>query len=411
MRKVDVAVVGAGLAGLSAAWHLIRSGFRVTVLEQDDDVGGRVRTDVVSGFRLDRGFQILLSSYPEVRALFTVSRLGPCPLPRGVAVPGTDGTRCVLADPRERPDLVPSLASGTVVSWRDLIALGALSTRDLLAPSRTLLKSRERSTRAELTRWGLSAAAIERVVRPFLSGVFLENDLDTSSRFFHLVWRSFARGSPVVPAEGMGSLAHQLADHLPPDTVRCRAGVARIEQPGAVFESGETVSADAVVVATDGTMAARMLPGVCEPRWNSVTTFYHRTDSRFENGGVLTVDPQGPVLNAVVLSDVAEPYAPRGSSLVSTSVLGVPSDLTGTERTVRERLARLYDCGSTELELVASYPIERAVPAMPAGRGLRRPVRLAEGLYVCGDHRDTPSIQGALFSGRRAARAVLSERG
>ncbi|QGK70453.1 FAD-dependent oxidoreductase [Allosaccharopolyspora coralli] len=480
MRQVDVAIVGAGLAGLSAARHLSRRGLSVTVLEQADDVGGRVRTDEVSGFRLDRGFQILLPAYPEVRALFSLPRLGPCPFPRAVAVPDASGTRRVLADPRRRPGALPDLFGSRDLSTCDPLALAAVSTRDLLTPANRLLTARDRSTRTELRRWGLSERAIARVLRPFLAGVFLEDRLDTSARFFHLVWRSFARASPVVPSGGMGVLAHDLADRLPAGSIRCDAGVASVENSRAVLESGETVSADAIVVATDGTTAARLLPGLRAPRWNSVTTFYHRSQSSPSDGAVLTTDPHGHLLNTVVLSDVAASYAPRGSTLVSTSVLGVPSDLRGrcgsevggpvpppqfvprgvgvllstrrtrreplpceartgttepltflrlgtyeacptgtkevpkctltdTERAVRERLARLHQGTTGDVELVSHYPVARAVPTLTAGSPLRRPVRLAPGLYVCGDHRETPSIQGALFSGRRAAGAALAD--
>lgn len=407
MSDVDVVVVGAGLAGLSAAWHLQRRGRDVLVLERDEHIGGRVRTDVVGGFRMDRGFQILLPAYPEVQAMLQLSRLGPCPFARALTVPAPDGSRRVLGDPRHEATTLRPRAAAPELSWRDLAALGALSARDALMPARHLIRARDTSTAAELQRWGLSDAARERVLRPFLSGVFLEDALTTSSRFFHLVWRSFARAAPIIPAEGMGALADQLAERLPPETIRLGARVTSVDSSRVVVESGEAISTDAVVVATDGATAARLLPGLRAPEWNSVTTFYHRTTPGFADGGVLATDPEGTFLNSVVLSDVASSYAPRGHALVSTSVLGVPRDRTGSETAVRERLAQLHQRDTREFEHVATYPIEHALPKLPAGQPLRRPVNLRTGVYVCGDHRDTPSIQGALFSGRRAARSLL----
>jgi hypothetical protein len=397
-----IVVVGAGLAGLSAALELTAAGAEVTVLEAADEVGGRVRTDVEDGVRFDRGFQILLPAYPELERL----DLGPFPLRRlrsGVFV-HDGGRHDLLADPRSGRSAWNGLLLQHVLSARDLTALAGFSARDAFGPVRPLFTAPDRPVRDELRSLGLTERAVEKVFRPFLSGVFLERELTTSSRFFHLVWRSFARGGAAVPALGMGELPKAMAARLPDGTVQLESAVRAVHDNGVDLEEGGRLAADAVVVATDGTTAARLLPGLREPRWNGVTTWYFRPPRSPLRDGCLVVDANGgPVVNTAVMSEVSRPYSPR-APLVQATVLGQAS-----EQDVRAHLNRLYGTDTSRWEVLRRYEIPRALPAMDAPHPLRRPVRAGGRRYVCGDHRDTSSIQGALHSGRRAARAVLAD--
>ncbi|WP_199440832.1 NAD(P)/FAD-dependent oxidoreductase [Umezawaea beigongshangensis] len=407
--EVDVVVVGAGLAGLSAADLLCDAGLDVVLLEAGDEVGGRVRTDRVDGFLLDRGFQIVLPGYPELARRVDLEALRLRPFTRGAFV-HSRGRRFLLADPREGGTALRGLAGQGVLGARDLAALAGLSARDLLAPASAILGGTDRTTRHELSRWGVSAAAVNSVLRPFLAGVFLEADLTTSSRFFHLVWRSFARGGAALPDEGVGALPRQFAARLPAGVLRLRSPVTAVRTGRADLADGTRIAARAVVVATDGGTAASLLPGVPAPVWHGVTTWYFTTPEPPLNRPALLVDGDGgPVVNTAVLSVVAPSYAPPGHALVQASALGA-DDLT-TETEVRRGLSTLYGTDTRNWELVARRAIPRAVPAMPAPHPFRRPVRFGDGRYVCGDHRDTASTQGALFSGARAARAVLADLG
>ncbi|MGI5498875.1 NAD(P)/FAD-dependent oxidoreductase [Lentzea sp. CA-135723] len=397
-----IVVVGAGLAGLNAALELTAAGHEVTVLEAADEVGGRVRTDVEDGVRFDRGFQILLPAYPELERL----KLDPLPLRHfrpGVFV-HEDGRHDLLADPRSGPSSWDGFLRQHVLSVRDVAAIARFSGPDAFGPVRPLLIAPDRPTRDALRAAGLSGHAVEAVFAPFLAGVFLERELTTSSRFFHLVWRSFARGGAAVPALGMGELPKAMAERLPAGTVRLDTAVRAVSDTSVELEEGGRIAADAVVVATDGTTAARLLPGLAEPRWNGVTTWYFRPPRSPLRDGCLVVDADGgPVVNTAVMSEVARPYSPH-APLVQASVLGEADELS-----VRRHLERLYGTDTGGWEVLRRYEIPRALPAMTAPHRLKQSVRAGERRYVCGDHRDTSSIQGALHSGRRAAHAVLAD--
>jgi phytoene dehydrogenase-like protein len=394
-ESCDVLVVGAGLAGLRCARELARAGRTVVVLEAADDVGGRVRTDVVDGLLLDRGFQVFNTAYPAARAALDLDRLELQPFVKGALVRYGTALHRVGAPPA----WAAASLGAPVGTLRDKLALAGVVARATAAPAHRLLAARESTTYDALRRRGVSDVAIDRVLRPFLSGVFLESELATSSRFADLVLRSFARGTLGVPAAGMGAIPRQLAEGL---DVRLNTAVGEVA-PG----RADGYRAKAVVVATAAPAAAALLPGLAVPRMNGGTTHYFLADEPPVRDAAIVLDGEasGPVASTVVLSNAAPSYAP-GRVLVSASVVtGDPS-----EAAVRAHLVRLYGVDTTAWQHVRRYDVVEALPDMRPPMGdLRRDVKLRDGLYVCGDHRDSGSIQGALVSGRRAAQAVLEE--
>ncbi|MCK2219371.1 FAD-dependent oxidoreductase [Actinomadura sp. ATCC 31491] len=404
-RGASVIVVGAGMAGLACAVHLHEAGVAVRVLEASDGVGGRVRTDVVRGFRLDRGFQVFNTGYPEVRRVLDTAALDVRPFASGLLVHGERGRSRVML-PWRHPRHALSGLLAAVGGPRDKAVLAAVTARDLLFPASRLRRGRDRRTLDELRAWGMSDRMIDGLLRPFLAGVLLERDLETSSRVFHLIWRSFARGTIGVPAFGMGQIPRQLADRLPPGTVTLGARVARVAPGEVELDGGGTTGGQAVVVAADPETAGRLVDGIEVPAMRPVTTFYHAAPRSPLREAIQVIDATGVVTDTIVLTDAAPTYAADGRALISTSVLGVTQD----ERPVRERLTQIYG-DTSSWEHLATYVVPAALPAMPPPHPLRSPVRMRAGLYVCGDHRDTGSLQGALVSGRRAAEAVLADLG
>jgi len=411
-----VVIVGAGLSGLAAARHLTNHGVEALVLEGSDAVGGRVRTDVVDGFRLDRGFQLYNPAYPEGARVLDHRALDLKPFVAGARiVVDRGGRRRVerVADPRRKPSwAVPSLRAH-IGSPLSTARFGAYAVSCAVRSVPSLHREPDVTSEEALRRAGADGTLIETVLRPFLSGVFLDAELSTSRRFLDVVLKSFVRGTPAVPALGMQRIPEQLAAGL---DIRLGHRVAAVLARGVEVVGGDTQPAEAVIVATDPTAAADLVAGVRAPAARSVTTWYYRPDCApqelADGEAVLTLDGdcRGPLVNTVVLSHAAPDYAPLGSALVAASALGA-SDNPARDDSVREHLAWLYGVPTRNWELIAGYPIPYALPAMPVPFELQRPVRTEQGVYVAGDHRDTSSIQGALVSGRRAAQAVLKDLG
>ncbi|MFI8497564.1 NAD(P)/FAD-dependent oxidoreductase [Streptomyces sp. NPDC085524] len=402
-----VIVIGAGAAGLACAADLLAGGLKVVLLEAGDVVGGRMRTDRVSGFVTDRGFQVLNTSYPQVKRRLALRPLRLRPFTPGVLVHTGEGRLRRFVDPTRRPRESSDLLPGRLASARDLAALGVLTARDVLLPPRRLRARAERTTLTALAEAGLSEELVESFFRPFLSGVFLEDQLETSSRVFDFVWRSMLRGTLCLPADGIAAVPAQLAGRLPAGVLSLETPVARLTEDGVALADGTPLRARAVVVATGQTAAARLVPGLGVPAGRTVTTLYHAAARSPLREPTLLVDTRRRFLNTCVVSEVHPGYAPDGRALVSTSVLGAPDP--AQEAVIRSALGEAYGADTDSWELVHRCTVRDALPAMPPPMPLIRTTRLGPGRYVCGDHRATGSLQGALASGTRAAREVRAD--
>lgn len=403
----DVIVVGAGLAGLRAAQLLCRRGLDVALLDAADRPGGRVATDIVDGFRLDRGFQVLNTSYPELRAAADLDALELAPFEPGAAIRGADGRLHTFTNPARRPASTWATATDDLLPVTDRAKLVAWTARVLATPPARTAAYTARSAAEDLAAAGLDGPVVERFLRPFLSGVLGEAALTTSAAFVRLVWRSFALGTVAVPAGGMGALPAQLAGGLPDGVLRLGERVSSV-RPGTVRTGDGAVTGRAVVVATDPVTAGELLPGLDVPPMHSLTTYYHVPPVTPARSPLLHLDGTGgPVANTVVLTAAAPSYAADGRALVSSTVLGTAAP----EPLVRRELARIYGVTTDGWEHLHTAEVHAALPSFPAGQPVRRDVGLGDFLFVAGDHRDTPSTQGALLSGRRAADAVLTALG
>ena len=414
MAGKTVLIVGAGLAGLSCARHLHRAGVAAEILEASDAVGGRVRTDEVDGFLLDRGFQVLLTGYPECRRLLDYAALDLRSFYPGAMV-RLGGRFHRVVDPWRRPLAALAGAFSPIGSFADKLRVARLRRRLLATPLVELFSRPERTTRQALEAEGFSPAIVGRFFRPFLGGIFLEPRLDTSSRMFEFVFKMFSSDATALPARGMQRIPEQLAASLPAGTIRTGCRVARLDGRTLRLESSEALTADAVVVATDAAAAGELLPELADPGWCSTTCLYYAAPRPPVELPILVLDGEGegPVNNLCVPSRVSPEYAPPGWDLVSVSVIDGGREGDEMEQVVREQLRGWFGAQVADWRHLRTYRVPHALPAQapPALASPERPVRLGDGVYVCGDHRDNASIHGAMVSGRRAAEAVLRDLG
>lgn len=411
MSRLDAVIVGAGVAGLACALRLHEAGLSVQILEASDRVGGRVRTDDVDGFRLDRGFQVLLEAYPECRRVLDYEALDLQPFEPGALIwTGHGLTR--LSDPFRRPRQALGTVFGTPGTLTDKLRIVRLRQKVRRGEPDDLFGRPELSALEDLRVHGFSPEIVEAFFRPFFGGVFLDRDLGVSSRLFRFVFRMFSEGSASVPATGMEAIPRQMAARLPAGCVRVGTPVEAVAHGRATLRSGEEVRADAVVVATDGPEAGRLISGLDPGESSGVTCLYFDADGPPVRGPTLVLDGvgDGPVCNLAVMSEVSASYAPRDRALVAASVVGDGwGEVSELERGARSQLGRWFGTAVSSWRLVRAYPIPHALPRQGPGvlNPAERSVALAPGIFVCGDHRETATLNGAMHSGRRAAEAIL----
>ncbi|WNF26667.1 FAD-dependent oxidoreductase [Streptomyces sp. C11-1] len=442
-HHADVVIIGAGIAGLSAAHLLTGAGLGVSVLEAAPRVGGRLATDEVDGFRLDRLGPLLCSSWPELTGTPGLGSPELREFAPGVLL-HSEGRHHLTGDIRSargalraartrssaprtaRAARAPWAAhsaygsepgapsrgggrSGAVTGAIDRARLGAALSRLAATPEARLLARPERTAHEALAGVGLPARTVDGVLRPLLTALLSDPALTTSSRCADLALRDYARGGLCVPAGGSSALPELLAASLPPGTVRTGVHVTAADITSVRTKEHGELGCRSLLLATGAGAAAELLPGLRVPSFHPVTVLHHTAPAAPPTGRslVLDGDRSGPVACTAVMSEVDPSRAPEGRTLITSTVLGTPPpDL---DRSVRGHLAALYRTPTDDWELLAAHHDPEAVPAMEAPHDPRRPVRVLAGLYVCGDHRDTSTVQGALHSGRRAAEAILTD--
>ena len=416
MSSKPVVVIGAGLSGLCCARHLLKHNIDVLVLEAQDDVGGRVRTDHVDGFQLDRGFQVLQTAYPEAAAQLDYDSLRLHSFAPGALI-HTRGRMIEMSDPWRRPSKLLSTAFNGIGNLTDRLKLAKLRWHVTHTSIDDLWRETESTTQDYLLKsCGLSDDMVDRFFRPWFSGVFLEKDLSTSSRFFRFLFRIFTLGDASLPEQGMSAIPRQLAAELTPVRLRLSTAVDSLENSQCVrLRTGESIDCSAIVLAVEGKEASRLTNGMIPmPEFNSTTCFYFAAPHPPFSEPLLLLngDDEGPVNNLSVVSNVAKSYAPAGQTLISASVTGklpmTPDDLSGS---VRQQLRRWFGSQVDSWSLLRSYEIPMALPRMRVGfsDNVSKTPLSSAGVYHCGDYCETSSIQGAMFSGRKTADAVIAD--
>ena len=400
-----VLIVGAGVAGLSCAVTLHRAGIPFRLFDKDQSVGGRVQTDEVNGFRLDRGFQVLLTAYPEARKFLDYEKLELRKCYPGSRVWYKDKFHQV-SDPFRHPlDGFLSAFNPIGSLWDKvkvgMLRLGLLSTR---AMEDTL------STREALAKLGYSQVMIDRFWKPFMRGVFLENELSTSVRKFEETFSLFAKGDTVLPRLGIGEIPKQMAKQLPDDSIFLRQEVQKVMESTVVMVDGKEWSGRAVVLATEEPVANRLL-GIDGPtrEWNAVDCLYFSLPKTEipTTSPILHLDGsgRGPINNLTFLSTLSD-CAPSGRALASASVIGKKE--MGIDQVVElanQQLRTWFGESVRKWDFLRAYRIRHAVPNCDVVPDLETK---KNGIYRCGDYFGLPSIDSAMRSGRLVAESIIA---
>jgi hypothetical protein len=371
-----VAIIGAGLAGLSAAITLQDAGCDVEVFESSDRVGGRVATDVIDGYRLDRGFQLINARYPELVRLGIIDELDFVEASRSIDI-ALGSSTISLGDPRSHPFSALNPATGSILTKLRFLSYLTSTSKPGLSVEDELLKYGNLYT---------------RLLKPFLSGVFLTSPGSVDSVSGKEIIRSFISGKPGLPAQGAGELSKALAKRV--KTIHLNSRIDALSQ----------CKADAVIVATDLTTAAQLLDIPNVPKLAASTTWYHEIPIGMTSSKNLLLDVQvrGPVINSIAISNMVPSYAPPGKVLLSSTTIDFAS-----ESEVRRHLSILWAVPTSDWQLIAKYEIPKSLPIFGVGSHGVESSHYADGVFIAGDYRTAPSQNGALLSGRLAAQELL----
>jgi len=413
--SLPIVIIGAGLAGLNCARVLHEKGARFLLLDANDRVGGRVQTDDVEGFKLDRGFQVFQTAYPDAKLALDYASLHLTRLETGALIRHR-GRWVRMADPWRQPQYALSTLFNSVGNVADRFRLFQLRRYVLSKSPDELLNSGEDCSTREylLERCQFSQPFYDLFLKPWWSGIFLETELNTSAAYFQFVFHMLAAGDVALPRSGMQAIPNQLASKLPNDSLRLSTRVVSIHDRSVQLTSGELIAARAVVLATDNATASQLTASLancvhtCD--WSSTTCLYFAADSPPSSTKLLMLlpDSNGPVNHVFIPSNSVPSFAPPGKSLISVSLVNVASTTESLLLNVTKRLRELFGPQVDSWRHLRSYCIPHALPKQPANfHRSPRPTTLRDGFILCGDYLETSSIQGALASGRRAAMALL----
>lgn len=397
----QVYIVGAGVSGLIAALELEQAGFEPIILEKSDGVGGRVRTLEIEGYRLDIGFQVLLSAYPLVNKYLDMNALGLQKLASGAQIL-VNGQRYRIGDPtRDLGALLPTVFAN-IGSVADKFRILRLNQRLKRKTIEEIFDSAEFTTLEYLEGLGFSAKIIDRFFRPFFAGIFLEPSLRTSSRMFEFVYKMFGEGYATIPANGIGAIGEQLKSKLMRTEIRLQTPVNRVTNEDIVLDSGEVLPHSGVIITGDASALVHNMNDQ-HIRWKSCLNLYFEVDKTSipAHTIALIADADKRANNLYAFTDA------KGREIVSVTCLdydGLPSDQI--QKDVEQEL-RQY-CGVSQLKHITTFDIPQALPDLQNLKATSSPSesQLTDQIFLAGDVLFNGSLNAAMESGRLAAEAL-----
>lgn len=410
MPAHDVAIIGGGLSGLCCGLELMSRGIKFVILEASDDVGGRVRTDVVEGFQLDRGLQVLLTAYPEAKRVLDYEKLKLKPFYPGAMI-HSDGRFHWVADPFRHPIDAASGAFSPIGSLIDKLRVAKLRGIVCSGSVEEIFSRPEMTTREKLLKLGFGPGIIQNFFRPFLTGVYFDPDLEVSSRMFEFGFRMFFSGDTSLPEKGMGAITKQIASRLPVDSIVLNSRVSSIEGRKVILESGDAVDCRAIVVATEEPETARLVGGPSPKGFRSSTCLHYAAERPPVEHPILVMNgsSKGVVNNLIVPTNLHPSYAPNGKSLITVNVTGNPevSD-ERLESSVRGGLREFFGPMVRDWKILKIDRIRYSLPlqTIPTPNRPWESIKVKDGLFCCGEYLSVDSMQWAMASGRNAGDSV-----
>ena len=395
-------VVGAGISGLSCALELEKNGYRVQILEKENHPGGRVHSDVINGYILNRGFQVLQTGYPETKRLLDYEKLELCNLDPEVWIMNNNKIK-KLYDPIQNPSNLLKAAFSNVGTFQDKLRLLQLRQSTTSRSTNKIFQENETTSLEQINNYGFSESIINEFFKPLFGGAFLDNELDTTSRMFNFVYKIFSIAPIAIPKYGMKSIPEQLEAKLE-SKISFNTNVVKLDNKN-VFLENETLSADAIVLAANHDSAKKLIPSIEEIQWNSTSCYYFVADSPPFSSKVVLLNGNnhGEINNVFVPTNISKAYSPNNKSIISVSTIG----LNNNEDEIRNELNNWFGNQTEDWKLLHTYHIEKALPRMSVPSVSHS--QYVNGIHMCGDYLTSSSIHGSIYSGRMTANQITSD--
>ena len=413
--KPTITIIGAGIAGLTAAVYLHKNGFKIQILEASDRAGGRIKTDKIDGFLLDHGFQVFLDSYPEAKKILDYKALNLKKFLPGATVL-YDGGQFEIADPFRRPSALFATLFAPVGSIKDKINTLFLKYKLLKISLSDIFIQKEQSTLKQLSDYGFSNKMINRFYKPFFSGIFLENELNTSNRMFDFIMKMFSDGNATLPESGMEEIPKQLVALLPDNSIFYNTKVVAIDNNTITTENGPEFQSDKIIIATEASLFAKKYVVNLNTKSHQVTNIYFEASQAPTNKAVVVLNASENkkwVNNMTVMSNISKKYAPSEKVLISVSFNGIP-EVSDEELAnyMKNELKQWYGEQVNLWKMIKAYRINYALPNLDSIENEMdvQKMKITENLFICGDHLLNGSINAAMKSGRLVAELISKSR-
>ena len=395
-------VVGAGISGLSCALELEKNGYHVQILEKENHPGGRVHSDIIDGYILNRGFQVLQTGYPETKRLLDYEKLELCNLDSEVWIMNNNTIK-KLYDPIQNPSNLLKAAFSNVGTFQDKLRLLQLRQSTKSRSTNTIFQENETTSLEQINNYGFSESIINEFFKPLFGGAFLDNELDTTSRMFNFVYKIFSIAPIAIPKYGMKSIPEQLEAKLE-SKISFNTNVVKLDNKN-VFLENETLSADAIVLAANHDSAKKLIPSIEEISWNSTSCYYFIADSPPFSSKVVLLNGnnRGEINNVFVPTNISKSYSPNNKSIISVSTIG----LNNNETEIRNELNNWFGNQTEDWKLLHTYHIEQALPRMSVPSVSHS--QYVNGIHMCGDYLTSSSIHGSMHSGRMTANQIIAD--
>jgi phytoene dehydrogenase-like protein len=406
-QMTKTVIVGAGVAGLTAAYYLHKAGRDYQIIEATDRVGGRIKTDILDGYRLDRGFQVFLTAYPEAKKVLDYNSLDLQSFDPGAVLLRDGGKRDYIGDPlRQFSSLLPTLTTNAA-SIGDKFKILRTKSRLKGQSINDIFEGKEISTLQALKEeYGFSNTIIKEFLHPFYGGIFLENDLSTSRRMFDFVFKMFTEGDAAIPALGMEEIPKQIASHLDPTKIMCNTRVSSIDGNMIRTDKNQNIHSDHILIATEATgISNNFLDDKMEYRSTTNLYFKAKEVPYHYNAIALNGASDALVNNMVCLSKTSTQYAKEGH-LISVSLKeGVDQDQPHLIQKVKNELVQWIPSAKNWIH-IKTYRIEYALPSQTHVNNDNL-IEVSKKMAIIGDHTMNGSINAAMKSGRIGAEWVI----